>query len=279
MKKYLIIVSLFLLSCSKETQYGDNYIYTSIYPLKLIIQEIVGSDTFVKFIVPSNVSVHTFEPKVSDIQKLESSKIFFFVSKNFDFWVTKNVTNSIELLPLVPKEKICYIENLTPDPHLWTSPKTIYSIIDTLACILAINYPERKEAFHLNARTFKQRIDSINRVLDSLLTPIKNKPIFLFHPSLLYFIRDFDLLYGGAIEEIPGSEPTPSHIADLIDRIKTSGVSAIFTEPQLNPHTAEVIANHTNVKVYQLDPLGSENIKTYEDFVLSFARTIYEALK
>ncbi|MFN3781613.1 MAG: metal ABC transporter substrate-binding protein, partial [Candidatus Kapaibacteriota bacterium] len=165
------------------------------------------------------------------------------------------------------------------DPHLWTSPKTIYLILDTLAFILARNYPEKKDTFYLNAKRFKQKIDSINKVLDSLLTPIKNKPIFLFHPSLLYFIRDFDLLYGGAIEEIPGSEPTASHIANLINRVQTSGVRAIFSEPQLNPHTAEVIANHAKVKLYQLDPLGSENIKTYEDFVFSIARTIYEALK
>lgn len=278
-KLFLIVFFLLLLSCSREPSVSNYYIYTSIYPLKLIIQEIVGLDTVVKFILPTNASVHTFEPKVSDIQKLERSKLFFFVSKNLDFWLAKNASKSIEVLPLIPKDKIFYFKDQTSDPHFWTSPRTVYYLIDTLAFILSQSFPDRKDSYYANAKKFKQRIDKINQHIDSLMRLIKNKPIFLLHPSLLYFIRDFDLIYGGAIEEIPGTEPAPSHISDLIQRIETSGTKTIFIEPQLNPHSAQVIAKYSNVKVTQIDPLGSENIKSYEDFVLSFARTIYEALK
>lgn len=273
------LLLLFVISCSKQKENEQKFIFTSNYPLKLIIQEIVGDSSLVVSIIPPGVSEHTFEPKVSDIARLESSLLFFYASDNLDSWVTNKLSNKIELIKLLPKEKILYYEKETPDPHFWTSPRTIIALVDSISLILANIMPQNKENLERNSALFKKKLLRLDQTLDSLLAVIKGKTIFLFHPSFLYFIRDYGLTYGGSIEVIPGSEPTPSHLAELIKKIQETNTKAIFTEPQLNPNSAKVLASNANVKLYEIDPLGANNINSYEEFVLKNANTLVEALK
>lgn len=273
------LLLLFVISCSKQKENEQKFIFTSNYPLKLIIQEIVGDSSLVVSIIPPGVSEHTFEPKVSDIAKLESSLLFLYASDNLDSWVTKKLSNKIELIKLLPKEKILYYDKETPDPHFWTSPRTIIALVDSISLILANKMPQNKENLERNSALFKKKLLRLDQTLDSLLAIIKGKTIFLFHPSFLYFIRDYGLTYGGSVEVIPGSEPTPSHLSELIKKIQETNTKAIFTEPQLNPHSAKVLASNANVKLYEIDPLGAKNVNSYEEFVLKNAKTLVEALK
>ncbi|MCX7909316.1 MAG: metal ABC transporter substrate-binding protein [Ignavibacteria bacterium] len=278
MKHLLIIFLITLISCSKKVEESNKYIFTSNHPLKLIVQELVSEKSLVQSLIPPNVSEHTFEPKVSDVNKLENASVFIYVSKEIDGWVTKDLQNCVEALYLLPKEQVLLFSNGSVDPHFWTSPRTVVKIIDTLAKLLSLKFPLQKETILKNAEIFKAKLEKLDKKLDSSLSIIKEKPIFLFHPSFLYLIRDYGLKYGGSIEEIPGGEPTPSHISAIINKIKDAKIRSIFSEPQLNPHSAEIIAKETNTKLYQIDPLGV-NAKTYEEFVLLNVQQIIEALK
>lgn len=278
--KLIILILLLLLACSKQTSNQEDLIFTSNYPLKLIVQEIFGDTASVQCIVPPNVSEHTFEPKVSDIAKLERAKVVFYVSDNLDNWATKNIENRLAILYLLPEDKIYFFEDgKTPDPHFWTSPKTVFLIVDTLASILIKQFPNFQQKILENSKKFKNSLLILNDTLESLFSKIQGKYVFLFHPSFRYFIRDYGLNYGGSIEEAPGAEPTPSHLNNLIKKIRETGTKAIFTEPQLNPHTAKVLAKNAKVKLYEVDPLGNYEIKNYEQFVLKNAKTFWEALK
>ena len=58
------------------------------------------------------------------------------------------------------------------------------------------------------------------------------------------------------MELAPGREPTPRHLQDIIAAVRRYGIRVIFTEPQLNPRAAEVIAQEAGVRVLMLDPMG-----------------------
>lgn len=279
MKRLIFFLLLVFLSCTNQHKPSNRIIFTANYPLKLIIQEIVGDTSIVQCLVPPNVSEHTFEPKVSDIQKLENARIFFYTSQTLDVWAAKNEVNKVEVIKLLPKENLHYFEGDGIDPHFWTSPKTVLSIVDTLESILSEQFPEMRKTIEISSKNFKMKLMYLDSTVSAKLDEIKDRYIFLFHPSFLYLIRDYGLNYGGSLEENPGSEPTPLHISNLINRIKETGTKAIFSEPQLNRHSAEVLAKNAYVNLYVIDPLGSNNVRTYEDFVSRNVQTIYEALK
>lgn len=283
MKKILFLSLLVLIAfaCKKQqkTQLEDN-IFTSNYPLKLILQEIAGNDISVECLVPPGISPHLFEPKISDIQKLEKAKIFFYTSDLLENWISQNIQNKVALIDLLPKDKILYFaDNKTIDPHFWTDPLSVSSIIDTLAKIIAKIYPNQKDNILQNASNFKYKLLELDKTVDSILTPVKGRYVFLFHPSFNYFIKRYGLLYGGSIEEIPGSEPTPTKINMLIQKIHQTKTKSIFIEPQLNEHPAEVIAEMVGTQLYELDPLGSEQIHSFSELIINNAKTILKALK
>ncbi len=283
MKKLAVFSLLVLLAFACKNQQKRQQaeiIFTSTYPLKLIVQEIAGKSITVECLISPGISPHLFEPKVSDIQKLEQAKIFFYTSDLLENWITQNIQNKVALIDLLPKDKLLYFaDNKTIDPHFWTDPFLVSSIVDTLAKIIVNNYPNQKENIIQYASNFKNNLLELDKLVDSILTPVKGQYVILFHASFNYFIKRYGLLYGGSIEEIPGSEPTPTHINTIIQKIRETKTKSIFTEPQLNEHSAKVIAEMAGTKLFELDPIGSQQIHSYSELIINNAKTLLKALK
>ncbi len=279
MKKIVVVLFVILAFCGRNEK--GNIILTSNYPLKLILQEITKGRFAVECLVPPSVSPHTFQPKPSDIAKIEKSVLFFYTSDLLDQWISKSIENKISVFNFLPiSKKLTFEDGKTYDPHFWTDPTAVIAIIDSLAKIIS-NVDAVNSSFYLaNADTFKTKLAKLDISTDLRLNPIKGKSIFLFHPSFRYFLNRYGLQYGGSVEEIPGAEPTPNHISNIIDRIHKSGTKAIFSEPQLNPNSAKVVAEIANVRLYELDPLGNHlEIDTYEKLLLYNTEILLKAMQ
>jgi zinc transport system substrate-binding protein len=127
---------------------------------------------------------------------------------------------------------------------------------------------------------FIARLDSLHIELANKLKVIQHKPIFTAHNAFKYFIDEFDLTFGGAIEESPGKEISPKHFAAIIDKINNANVNCIFSEPQLNTNLINSIAKQTKIKIVILDPLNSnKKNNTYYNFVRYNSDNILKGLK
>ncbi len=89
----------------------------------------------------------------------------------------------------------------------------------------------------------------------------RTKEYVTFHPAWDYFSRRYGLRVSGVIEEAPGKEPSPRHIATIIREIRQTGSNVVFVEPQFNPKIGEVIAKEANAKVLYLDPIGGQRAR------------------
>lgn len=275
----MVIFFVALASCGRNEK--ERIILTSNYPLKLIVQEIVGVRIKVECLVSPSISPHTFQPKPSDITKIEKTALFFYTSDLLDHWVSKSIENKISVFDLLPNsKKLKFEDGTTYDPHFWTDPMAVFSAVDTLTNIIATIDSENRNYYIARADSFKIKLTQLDSVIDSMLTPIKAKSVFLFHPSFRYFLSRYGLRYGGSVEEIPGAEPTPNYLSQLIEQIRASGAKAIFSEPQLNPNSAKVLAETANVRLYEIDPLGSNpKIDTFEKLLFYNAEIFLKALQ
>lgn len=304
-KFFSIIIFIFTALVACSTQKKEIYYVTSSAPLAMIIHEVAGPQIKVEYIVPPNTSPHTYNPKPSDALKIAKATAVFFVSKTNDGWIEKfSHPKIIETLRLVDKSYLLSKEQMkndaTPhameyshhhdnitdttfdyqkyDSHFWTDPILIKSltskIIDTLSKIDPLN----AQTYKTNGETFIKKLTIIDKQISSIVSNIKDKPIFLHHPSFLYFIKRYGLTYGGSIEPNPGQELSPSGFANIVAKIKNSGVKAIFSEPQLPDKLIKSIAFESGVAIYELDPIGT-NFKNYNDFILFNANKLKEALE
>lgn len=293
--KYFIALILIMAGCS--SQFSKPAIVVTNYPLYLIIKEIAGIDANVACIIPPGASPHTFTPKPSDVSKAQNAKVLIYVSDNFDSWAGKlGCKNMIKMIDLIPNELKIYNsehnenhnndstskteENSNIDGHFWTDPIVVKTIIPGLRDSLCNLDPENAAAYKSNADAFVQKLEVLNMQAAATLKDVAGKSVFLFHPSFLYLLKRYGLIYGGSIEMSPGKEPSPKYIADLVKRINDSGTKAIFSEPQLPVEPAKILGEAAKVNVLMLDPYGGvKGRETYSELIMYNARLLASSLR
>ncbi|RRJ86557.1 zinc ABC transporter substrate-binding protein [Gulosibacter macacae] len=148
------------------------------------------------------------------------------------------------------------------NPHIWTSPDVAQLMVNNVAAGLG-------EADAANAATYTANASSYNDKLQALddwtaenikTIPAEKRLLVTNHDALTYFNDEYHVTFVGSIMPSwdDNAEPSAAQIDELIANIKSSGVTAIFTEQQLAPETANAIASETGAKVYS----GEEGLYT-----------------
>jgi ABC-type Zn uptake system ZnuABC Zn-binding protein ZnuA len=90
---------------------------------------------------------------------------------------------------------------------------------------------------------------SIRRRIDAL--PESRRTLVTNHDAFGYYVRRYGLRFVGSI--IPSfdssAELSGADLADLVARIRATGVTAIFSEASLPPKTAETVGREAGVTV------------------------------
>jgi zinc transport system substrate-binding protein len=120
-----------------------------------------------------------------------------------------------------------------------------------------------------NADFFLQRYKNLLSEIDSEfdrlvidLAPLKNRGVFVYHPSFGYFLDEFDI-HQEAVES-GGKEPGPRVLNNLITKAKEEHAAAIFVQTQFPVNAARTIAAALDIELIELNPLAEdwlENIK------------------
>lgn len=270
MPTYYILLSFLLvlmLGCNQPKE--DKVILTSSIPIKLIIQEITKDKIPCDVLVPLGVSLHTFQPKPSDISKVENSLIFFYISDFSEPWISKKFGRKVAIFDLLPlKFKMKFEDGQSYDTHFWTDPLAVESLVDTISSLISNADPVNSYYYIENGKKFKEMLKKLVAYVDSATMEIKGSTVFLFHPSFRYYLKRFGLVYGGSVEDVPGREPSPTYLAELIERIRSSSRRVVFSEPQLNPNHARMLAEASGARLFQIDPIGgTPETNTYEKLI------------
>src|SRR5699024_4736234 len=91
--------TLFLVACSvsnDDSTEDDFVIYTSIYPIQYIVEEIVGDLAIVKSIYPLGADAHTYEPTSKEITTMARSDVFIYLGAGMEAFIettAKALTN------------------------------------------------------------------------------------------------------------------------------------------------------------------------------------------
>jgi len=293
MKKLFLILLALIAIKSCNAQNTKTIILVTSNPAYTIIKELAGAKIDVRRLIPPGASPHTYQPKPSDAYKAQSANILVYVADNNDGWAVSLPGNRklLQLVELLPREfwinfrgerinaSDTTITTKMIDTHFWMDPLAVKALIFPLADTLAKLDHQNAATYKANAQLFANRLDILHRQVDNIIHPVKGRTVFLHHPSILYFINRYGLIYGGAIEEAPGKEPSPKYIANIVQKIKETNTKAIFNEPQLSDKAIKTIAETANVELFMLDPVGGgKGTETYQDLILFNARTLAKAL-
>lgn len=290
-----LIAVLILTSCSTEKSSKENIVVT-IYPFKAIIQELVGTEIKVDVLLPASADPHSYEMTPSDYNKIQSARIFFYGAESLDGWAAKfDVKNKVELLKIIPNDFLIEIKmgddhsshsnddshhHYGIDPHFWSDPLTVNSMLDSLTNILIDHYPEKKDLIRKNSEEFSKKLFELNNKITEEIKSVNHNKVFSAHPFYNYFFNRYGIEVVGSLEISPGKQITPKYLKNISDEIKQKNVKAIFINKQHISKPAKVLAESVGVKLVELDPIGGTNdAKTYEQIILKNLKIIVNELK
>lgn len=164
-----------------------------------------------------------------------------------------------------------------PDPHFWTDPSRMISVVDALSTTLA--GLEGVDTARLAASTAAYRTDltSLDADLETRFAaiPSQQRALVTNHHVFGYLAQRYDFEVIGAV--IPGgttlAAPSAADLQDLATAIRSSGVPAIFADSSHPDRLVQVVAEHTGLDIAVV-PLFTESLSepdgeapTYLDMV------------
>jgi len=301
----LFLLPFLIIQLHSSTCVGEKLpVIVSIFPVGDMVQQVGGEHVDVTLILPPGVSPHTFEPRPSLVKKISSARIFFMIGAGLEFWAEKFVSQAGSHLTTVVLSKgvslihstghhnepynhhdrsdASYHKSEAANPHIWLDPEISKSMVSKIVSTLIQVDQKHLKYYEEQGQRYMDELDKLDRFIKTTVARFKIKKYVSFHASLDYFARRYSLESAGVIEAAPGRNPTPIQIINIVTMIKKHRIRAVFSEPQLNPRAAEIIAKEADVKVLLLDPMGNPRLKarsTYIDLMRYNLNVLQEAME
>ncbi len=132
-----------------------------------------------------------------------------------------------------------------------------------------------------NEKKFEATINAKLQEWGGQLLPYKGQHLVAYHDSWIYFAHRFGLIIDTFLEPKPGVPPSPSHLAEVIDKVKAGHIKAIIVEPYHNRKIAEKVASATGAHVVDFAqfPGAIPNTESYVSLIDALVTRLTAALK
>jgi ABC-type Zn uptake system ZnuABC Zn-binding protein ZnuA len=218
-----------------------------------IVQNVGGSRVAATSIIPPGVGPEDYEPKPDDARKLADAKLIVSNGVGLDDFLDRLLASGTggQTPQLVLGDGIPTLtENGEQNPHFWLDPSLVKQYyVPKIAAKLTDLDPTGKATYDENASTYGVTLDSLDAELKAKIStiPEANRKLVTFHDAFPYFARHFGFELVGVILENVGQEPTAAELAALVDKVKATGVKAVFSEAQFSPKLSETLAQEAGI--------------------------------
>lgn len=241
----------------------------SMFPIYDLVRRVAGPDADVTLLLPPGRNEHSFDPTPKDIEAASKSKVGIMVGLGLDPWMEKLMKDA------APKARIVKVGDRVPtltikddsigdeeadngatDPHVWLDPERARLIVRAVAEELGKADSAHALDYRKRATEIDQSLAALDQEIESRTKALKTRGFITFHGSFQYFAERYKLDILAVIEPYPGSQPSGAYVAKVLEVIKAKKVPALFSEPQLDPRPAKVLADEAKIPLGVLDPVG-----------------------
>jgi zinc/manganese transport system substrate-binding protein len=167
------------------------------------------------------------------------------------------------------------------NPHFMTDPIIAKMVALHIAQSFSAVDPPNAAAYDANYKKFEATINAKLQEWGAAMLPFKGQSVVAYHDSWVYFAHRFGLNIDIFLEPKPGIPPSPSHLAEVIEKMKTQKIKAIIVEPFHDRKIAEKVAGATGAKVVDFAqyPGALPNTDTYVKLIDALVARLSAAMK
>ena len=151
------------------------------------------------------------------------------------------------------------------NPHFMIDPVSVKIVAANMADHFAQVDPKNAATYKANLAAFNTKVDMNLKRWQQELAAFKDSKIVTYHKDFPYFAERFHLDIVENLEPKPGISPSPAHLAQVIQTMKSTGARVIVVQPYQNRRTAETVARQTNGIVVDIpqQPGAKKGAETY----------------
>jgi zinc transport system substrate-binding protein len=240
-------------------------VITTLFPLYDMAKNIGGDETDVSLLLPAGAEAHSFEPKPSDIIKINEADVFVYTGKFMEPWaedIIKSVTNKNLLIVDTSRgtkmiREVFHGEDEpvgSPDPHIWLDFDNAKTMVRNISHAMEAKDIANKDFYERKADDYINKLTELDNAYKTALASCKDREIvYGGHYAFGYLANRYGLKYLAAQGVSPDAEPTARDLANLVEQIKKNKIKYIFYEELTSPKIAETIASETNVRMLLLN--------------------------
>ncbi|NQU59121.1 MAG: zinc ABC transporter substrate-binding protein [Rhodospirillales bacterium] len=232
---------------------ADISVAVSIKPVHSLVAGIMAGVGEPSLIVKGSRSPHSYSLKPSDARTLTNADVIVWIGPSLEMFLEKSIG------ALSGQDMVITLHNgAFDDPHLWLAPTLAISIVEKVQAALTEADPVHADIYKKNASALKERLQALQSHGISQLAAVRETPFLVFHDAWGHFAKSFGLSVAGAVALNPERPPGAKRIITIRRLIDNSGARCLFREPQFeSPLLSSILEDHEDIKVFELDPLGS----------------------
>ena len=271
-------------------------IVASIRPVHALVAGVMGDLGTPHLLLAAPTSAHHFTLKPSQARALQNADIVFWIGPGMEQPLTKALATlaadaqSVALddsagLVLFDFDDDGHDDHGTKDkhdghgghginPHIWLDPFNAQIMLGVIADHLGKADPVNAKAYQANADAMRQTFAQLQIDIARQLAPFAESEFLVLHDAHIYFERRFGMRAHAAITTEPDVMPTAAKIKKLRRDLESHPMDCIFGEPFLGQKAVRLTAEGNDIRIGQLDPLGSQlpaGASLYADLLKSYA--------
>ena len=141
------------------------------------------------------------------------------------------------------------------DPHAWLDVDNAGAWLGQIAQALSVADPDNAQLYFENAAMAQQSLSDLSRSLPD--TGGIERGFVAYHNSYAYFARRQEFVALGTIASDKWAPLSPDDLENARVLFASGKVACLFIEAQFSEETVETVTEGLDVKVVELDPLGT----------------------
>ncbi|QMU59680.1 MAG: zinc transporter [Boseongicola sp.] len=282
------LASLTFLAAARPVAAEAPRVITDIAPVHSLVSMVMGDLGSPDLLVTAGASAHSHDLRPSRAAALQEADAVFWIGEELMPWMEGPINNLasdamvVELLHTDGTKELEFRETVLfgdidddhgnehghghnhghdhgdedLDPHAWLDPENAITWIGIIADTMTTADPENAEIYLKNAANTVQKITEISNVAHEKLAG-KEPRYVVFHDAYQYFEARFSVGALAAISLSDASAPGPARLAEIRENVLAVDVKCALSEPTAKPGLLDLVFEGLDVKVYQVDPLGS----------------------
>ncbi len=276
-------------------------VLSTIKPIQLLVNQIVGEHAEPVLLIPATMSLHHYSLRPSDLRKLSHADVVIRISEHMETFLNPLFSSSqsdklIITLSEIPKIKWLTIrgkhdhgsqpsqqsnhdahnhgehtdedadhhgdKGARYDYHFWLDPHHVELMVNHITEQL-INFDSAHgDDYKKNSQLLIQQIRDANQVARLKLQPFKNSPYLVFHDGWHYLEQAYGLDKPHVISLQEGLPPGLKTLYKLRQEIREEKINCLIASPNSNKRVIKTLTEKLPVKVVWLSPNAATDKET-----------------